>query len=216
MKEVFTNLSHHKPIFENDRTGRRMTREHKILQQFKDKQRIGPRLSLQHTTPPMTANKHLFRKVESGFDLARPRSNAVMIEDTPLSATSSSVSVMKNSPSANDIHGYYNLPQGGVANNGEEFKKKTNSLSMTSVSASNKDNVYYNRDAIELQLQKKQKDDSDTDSDSDNDFVDINHLKENGSGYYNLRDNPILSKARVSEQPTYENYQPKFQPESTQ
>ena len=202
-----------------------MTREHKILQQFKERQQIGPRLSLQHNTTSSPSTTHVFKKADSGVDLNRPRSNALITEDSgsqysPL-VVSTGPSRMKNSPSASDIHGYYsNLPQGGL-DGSNEYKRKANSLS-TAVSPSRGDNIYYNKDAIELQLKMAARNTADSDSDSD-DFIDINRLRDDSvnNTYYNLRDHPMVMKSKAKrhsdiDRPVYENYSPQFRRESTQ
>ncbi len=212
MKDLFSELAHHKPIFQNDRTGRRMTQEHKLLQKHRggERQFIGPRLSLPHktATPP---NNFQFKRIDS--DLAsRPRSNALVTEkETPKYSNSSQ---MKSSPSASDIHLYSNLPSGGT----ETYKRKTNSLSTTMISS--QDNIYYNKDAIELQLKIAAATNNDSDSDND-DFVDIQPLRNNSTNniYYNIRDSELLKKAKAkqfneTDTPAYENI--KFKRDSAQ
>ena len=212
MKDVFSDLAHHKPIFHNDRTGRRMTQEHIMLQKLKERQHVGPRLSLPHnTTAP--SNHFQFKRIDSDL-AARPRSNALVTEreNSHYSSLVSSTNQLKSSPSASDIHCYYNLPPGGT----EEYKRKTNSLSTNTLPSHQEDNVYYNRDAIEMQLKMRAtNNDSDTD---DDDFVDIKCLRNSDSAiYYNLRDNALLLKKAKAKQfnetdtrPAYENYTPKF------
>ena len=221
IKQVFSDLSHHKPIFQNDRTGRRMTREHKILQQYKDsRQQVGPRLSLQHnTTPP---NIHVLKKQE--VDLSRPRSNALLTEQDNhqyselVTQTGGNSGHMKTSPSASDIPNYYNLPQGGMDAT-FDYKRKANSLSAAS---SHGDNIYYNREAIDLQVRMNLRNGHNSDSNSDDDdFVDVKGLRGDATNntYYNLRDNPMLLRSKTKrasdpERPVYENFTPKFTPDS--
>ncbi len=124
---------------------------------------------------------------------------------------------MKTSPSASDIPNYCNLPQGGMDAT-IDYKRKANSLS---AAISHGDNVYYNREAIDLQVRMNVKNRHHSDSDSDDDFVDVNRLRDDAisNTYYNLRDNPMLLRSKTKrgsdpDRPVYENFTPKFKSDS--
>ena len=87
MKRVFTDLSLHKPIFQDDRTGRRMTQEHQMLQRLRNQmiskshQQLGPRHRLQNTdrhTYAQASQRRISVQYETLMSDNRPRSNAVL------------------------------------------------------------------------------------------------------------------------------------------
>ena len=225
IKDVFTDLSHHKPIFEDDRTGRRMTHEHRILKKMRErKQAVGPKLSLQNNRPPVYTNTphqrfyHRSLSKQESVDL-RSRSNAFITEPenqySPL--VSGAGPVTRTSPPTtngihHDQHEYYNLPEGGATKKlrikGQTFDSSTSPVHET--------DAYYNRDAIERQMQLMSRHHTNSGSDSEDDFVDIKGITDetNISAYYNLRDNAMVKKTMLKrksqpELPTYENYTPK-------
>ena len=221
MKRVFTDLSLHKPIFQDDRTGRRMTQEHQMLQRLRNQmiskshQQLGPRHSLQNTdrhTYAQASQRRISVQHEPLMSDNRPRSNAVVVDSQTLPN-------LKNSP-------YYNVSDVGL------IRRDSNNPRASSTSPSH-ENIYYNKDAIALQknLKKNSKTFSDSSNslrgsdfgdDSDDDFVDVHGLTgiEDESGrsiYYNLRDTLVNQRANLRErvkrksqieQPNYENLVP--------
>ena len=127
VRRIFNDLSHHKPIFTDDRMGRRMTQEHIFLQQIRSGDnastgmhtRLGSRHSLQPLEPHNYENTGVTRsgrhRISVQEELHRPRSQAVTKDgglETP--------PVMPHSTSSTDINHYYNLTesmgQGGTTN----------------------------------------------------------------------------------------------------
>ena len=120
VREVFNDLSHHRPIFTDDRMGRRMTQEHAILQRIRSgdtsgkslHSRVGTRRSLQQDTQRMYENTGRSLKVQqrpSLDDLSRPRSHAVLQDDGYNPSDK-----LKHSNSSTDIatdRYYYNMAE---------------------------------------------------------------------------------------------------------
>lgn len=121
VRAVFNDLSHHRPIFTDDRMGRRMTQEHAILQRIRSGEksgtslhsRVGTRRSLQQDSPRVYENTGRSLKVQqrpSLDDLSRPRSHAVLQND----GYNPSSNKLKHSNSSNDIvtdRYYYNMAE---------------------------------------------------------------------------------------------------------
>lgn len=89
MKTVFTDLSMHKPIFIDDRMGRRMTQEHNVLLGIRGKmnaelthQRLASRRSLQtHEATNKYENQSQLRRTSVQHETLRTRSNAILLQD---------------------------------------------------------------------------------------------------------------------------------------
>ena len=121
VRAVFNDLSHHRPIFTDDRMGRRMTQEHAILQRIRSGEksgtslhsRVGTRRSLQQDAPRVYENTGRSLKVHqrpSLDDFSRPRSHAVMQDD----GYNPSGNKIIHSNSSNDIvtdRYYYNMAE---------------------------------------------------------------------------------------------------------
>ena len=126
VRRVFNDLSHHKPIFTDDRMGRRMTQEHSFLQKIRSeaaegsviaqKTKVGGRHSLQqvHERPRMYENtgRSVHGHRPSLPDTCnRPRSHALHLEEDGHQSTTTGV--ITHSSSSNNIvydRYYYNMP----------------------------------------------------------------------------------------------------------
>jgi hypothetical protein len=212
MKSVFTDLSLHKPIFKDDRMGRRMTQEHEILKQIRTQidthRSLGTRRSLQShdmgsahyvnqssmTTPRRTSVQH------EPF-LNRPRSNAVINEQE----------IAMN----DDNRYYYNLHDIGMG--GGLLPTATNKRANSDPPP--EEHIYYNQLMVNDLQSTKQKSNqrrrrlSSDDDSEDDDFVNVHDVidvippstnPDDSSLYYNLQDS--LSKEPSTHQVNYENF----------
>lgn len=215
MKTVFNDLSLHKPIFKDDRMGRRMTQEHEILRRIRSKmdsngphhkQRLGPRLSLNTADPHSYENQsniNAARRISVQHESSRSRSNAIHGDEM-------NSRILQASPSLPHIteRSYYNFHE--VINSAD--KSRLHQLSTVSTRASSdppEDHIYYNQETAlrlgtsfklatnkELRPSKQKTIHSAADSgeESDDDFVDVAAITSSTSSdpeqviYYNLRD----------------------------
>ena len=173
MNSVFTDLSQHKPIFRDDRMGRRMTQEHEMLRKIRSHleplphqqqhyhQQLGMRRSLQHNDGNSYYENHTSmttpRRTSAQADPLRPRSNAVLNQPYPTT------------------EGYYNL------------QSLLRDMTSSSIKRANSDppeeRLYYNQVDVTRNLNNsesfRKRLQSPTSDDSDDDFVDVQEIIDN-------------------------------------
>lgn len=213
MKTVFNDLSLHKPIFKDDRMGRRMTQEHDILRRIRSKmdssgshKRLGPRLSLNTTDPHSYENQsniNAARRISVQHESSRPRSNAIHKDEM-------SSHTLQTSPSLPHIseRSYYNLHE--VMNSADNSRiRQLSAVSTRASSDPPEDHIYTNQEAAlrhgnsfkfatkkesTHSTQKTMHSATDSGEESDDDFVDVAAITSSTSSdpdqviYYNLRD----------------------------
>lgn len=225
VQNIFNDLSHHKPIFTDDRMGRRMTQEHIFLQKIISRPKVGGRLSYQpndsHTYQNNTTTGQGHRR--SVQDQNRPRTQAVTTDasyDPP---------VLPHSTSAADFSGdtfYYNLAetmQKGSHKPQELSLPASTKLRPASLSPTDYHSYYnmsstgeipplsdpsvFSRPAATSPTRLTGTDDDTQDSDEE-DFVDINNLSNHAKANYCNITELMSPKQQKQEQQNYINIAP--------
>ena len=216
MKSVFRDLSVHKPIFADDRMGRRMTHEHNMLQKMRtggDHGQLECRFSVPSTEPPMYENHgHIFRRRISVPHNAtsnqsfQSHSNAFSKDNSDLKTSVGGnlngdrvyCNVESRMPRAQGNHSSNSLPTSPTHR-------------ITSPERSYYNMAHYSN-SIRANLEKRAASRSPNDSDSDDDFVNVPRSIQTQNEYYNLRDalasRNVPTTEDVGRQMSYENFVP--------
>ena len=190
MKSVFTDLSMHKPIFNDDRMGRRMTQEHSKLTQIREQMQT----SATPSTRPQASHRRSLQgrgqKYENFFSRPpfdrrtsvqhenRQRSNAILLQETQSDPSFQTLPLphKKKTFTESDGH-YYNFEQfGNVAP--PPFKRAGSDPPQDQ-------HIYYNHTTFEATpTHSLRRRDSCDDSDED-DFVDMQNIVSDHPHYVN-------------------------------
>lgn len=215
MKSVFRDLSVHKPIFADDRMGRRMTHEHNMLQKMRtagDHGQLETRHSVPSSDPPMYENHgHIFqRRISVPHDAATSQS----LRSQSATALKQHIIDAKTLPGAN-VAGdrvYCNVDSKTLrAQDGHSPGSLPTSPTHHIASP---ERSYYNishySNAVQANLERREASRSPNDSDSDDDFVSVPRSIQTQNEYYNLRDalasRYIPATDDVGRQLNYENF----------